>query len=99
MHEAVEEARALGERGDPVPRPLQARIFLSCIHATDTAVDATSVAHRLGGGSAAYAGSPLLRAVRDVETARQHIAFSHQHRVVAGQALAGLDVAAPPFIV
>jgi alkylation response protein AidB-like acyl-CoA dehydrogenase len=97
--EAVTEAEAVAARGESVSRVLQARVILSCSHACDVAVETTGVAHRLGGGAAAYADSPLLRALRDVETARQHIAFSHQHRVVVGQALAGLDVVAPPFIV
>ena len=44
-------------------RQLLARIHLATLHATDTAVEVTSVAHRLGGGAAAYADSPLLRAL------------------------------------
>jgi alkylation response protein AidB-like acyl-CoA dehydrogenase len=97
LREAVAEAHELVERGDPVPRPLQARIFLSCHHATEASVEVTAVAHRLGGGAAAYHGSPLLQALADVEAARQHLLFSHQHRPVLTKALLGGDERHPPF--
>ena len=77
---------------------LIARIFLVNLNAVDTAVDVTSVAHRLGGGAATYADSPLLRALGDVQAARQHYQFSHQHRIELGMALAGRDVHYPPHI-
>ena len=97
--ESAAEARALAERGDTVDRALRARIALACLHACDTAVAVTSVAHNLGGGDAAYVDSPLPRALRDVETARQHLLFAHKHRVELGKALAGLEVVYPPFLV
>jgi indole-3-acetate monooxygenase len=95
----IAEAWALAERGDPIERHLQARTALACLHASDTAVAVTSVAHNLGGGDAAYADSPLPRALRDVETARQHLLYAHKHRVELGKALVGLDVVYPPFLV
>jgi indole-3-acetate monooxygenase len=58
----------------------------------------TSTAHYLGGGAAAYRGSRLLRALGDVQAARQHLLFSHQHLPELGKIVAGLDVAYPPFI-
>jgi alkylation response protein AidB-like acyl-CoA dehydrogenase len=63
------------------------------------AFDVTATAHRLGGGSAAYADSSLLRRLRDVQTARQHIMFGRSHRPVFVRTLAGEDTFAPPFIV
>jgi alkylation response protein AidB-like acyl-CoA dehydrogenase len=94
----IAEAWALAERGEPIDRQLQARTALACLHASDTAVSVTSVAHNLGGGDAAYADSPLQRALRDVETARQHLLYAHKHRVELGKALVGLDVVYPPFL-
>ncbi len=85
-------------RGDPVDRPLQARIALACLYACDVGVEVTSVAHELGGGAAAYHGSPLLRALNDVHAARQHMLFAHKHRSELGKVLAGVDMAYPPFI-
>ncbi|HET6952316.1 MAG TPA: acyl-CoA dehydrogenase family protein [Acidimicrobiales bacterium] len=99
LREAVDEVSAVAERGDRVSRSLQARTMLAALHACDVAVAVTSAAHLLGGGAAAYAGSPLLRALCDVEAARQHLLFSHQHRPRFGAAVAGLDVAYPPFVV
>jgi alkylation response protein AidB-like acyl-CoA dehydrogenase len=96
---AAARAWDLAERGEPVDKVTQAKLMLAVNQGCDVAVEVTGTAHRLAGGPAAYAGHVLLRALRDVETARQHIMFGHLHRPVLGQALAGLDVFAPPFIV
>ena len=99
LHQAVEEAQACAEREQPVDRVLQARILVACLHACDTAVAATSIAHQLGGGAAAYTGSRLLRALCDVQAARQHLLFSHKHLPELAKPLAGLDTTYPPFII
>ena len=98
LHEAVGEAHQRVQAGQPVDRVLQARILVGCLHACDTAVAATSVAHQLGGGAAAYSGSRLLRALCDVQAARQHLLFSHKHLPELAKPLAGLDTTYPPFI-
>jgi alkylation response protein AidB-like acyl-CoA dehydrogenase len=98
LREAVEEAHLHAERGAPVDRPLQARILLASIHASDTSTEAASVAHQLGGGAAAYAGNRLLRALCDVQASRQHLLFSHTHLGELAKALAGLDVHYPPYL-
>ena len=61
-------------------------------------MDVTGVAHRLGGGAAVYADSPLPHALDDVQAARQHYQFAAQHRVELGKALAGMDVTYPPYL-
>ena len=98
LHEAVDEARQRATAGELVDRVLQARILVACLQACETAVAATSVAHQLGGGAAAYAGSPLLRALDDVQAARQHLLFSHKHLPELAKPLTGLDAGYPPFI-
>jgi hypothetical protein len=60
--------------------------------------DVTAAAHAIGGGAAAYSASPLSRALRDVQTARQHLLFSPKHRVELGKIVAGVDVPYPPFV-
>jgi alkylation response protein AidB-like acyl-CoA dehydrogenase len=82
-----------------VPKVLQAQVMLAMNYGCQVAVDVTSTAHRLGGGSAAYADSSLLRRLRDVQTARQHIMFGRSHRPMFAKTLAGEDTFAPPFIV
>jgi len=82
-----------------VDRATQARAHLAMNVGGEVAVEVTSTAHRLGGGAAAYGGSRLLRALRDVQTARQHVLFHHGNRSVLGRILAGIDEPAPPFIV
>jgi alkylation response protein AidB-like acyl-CoA dehydrogenase len=97
--EALDEAHALADSGAPVDRVLQARIILGAMRSCDVAVEVTSVAHALGGAAAVYAGSNLLRSLLDVQTARQHLLFGHQHRPALAAALAGRDVTYPPFLV
>lgn len=94
-------ARAWGfaERGERVPKVVQAQLMLAMNYGCQVAVEVTSTAHRLGGGSAAYAGSSLLRRLRDVQTARQHIMFGQSNRPMFAKTLAGEDTFAPPFIV
>lgn len=98
LRESVEEAHHRAERGDPVDRPLQARVLLASVHASDASVTATSVAHQLGGGAATYAANPLLRTLGDVQASRQHLLFSHKHLGELAKVLAGLDVDYPPYI-
>jgi len=95
----ADECWARAEAGKPVDRALQARAFLAAQHCTDVAVEVCATAHRLGGGAAAYLTSPLLRALRDVETARQHTMFSRGLRSHLARTLAGTDEAHPPFVV
>ena len=87
----VDEAHRLVELGGRLDGQQLARI-LSHIQATGPRPRSRPVPHRLGGGAAAYADSPLLRALCDVEAARQHFQFAHTHRIELGKALAGLDV-------
>jgi indole-3-acetate monooxygenase len=98
LRDVVGEAHLVAERHQHVERRLRARLFLTALQASDVSVEATSTAHRLGGGAAAYRDSPLLRALDDVHAARQHLLFAHKHRVELGKALAGLEVRYPPFL-
>jgi indole-3-acetate monooxygenase len=95
----ADECWARAEAGEPVDRALQARAFLAAQHCSDVAVEVCATAHRLGGGAAAYRTSPLLRALRDVETARQHAMFNRGLRPHLARTLAGTDEAHPPFVV
>ncbi len=99
LRESLGEARSIVEQGGQVDRPLQARILLAGMRGCDVAVQATSVAHALGGGAAVYDGSRLLRALLDVHTGRQHMLFGHHHRAALAAAVAGRDVVYPPFLV
>jgi alkylation response protein AidB-like acyl-CoA dehydrogenase len=99
LYEAADAVWDEAATTDRVSQAAQAQLFLALGHGADAAVDATSTAHRLGGGAAAYSSSPLQRYLRDVVTARQHITFSHGHRGMLAQAIAGLPVFAPPIII
>jgi alkylation response protein AidB-like acyl-CoA dehydrogenase len=98
LRDVVGEAHTHAERGEPIGRQLQARICLAGMHACDTSVEVTSTAHHLGGAAAAYRGSRLLRALSDVQAARQHLLFSHQHLSELGKLIAGVDVVYPPYV-
>ena len=98
LRHLVDTAHDRVSRGDTLDAPFLARIYLANLHAVDTAVDVTAVAHRLGGGSAAYADSRLLRALDDVLAARQHYQFAHDHRAPLGRVLTGVSDSYPPYI-
>ena len=51
------------------------------------------------GLSMTYRASPLLRALRDVETIRQHMMFGHALRPHLARIMAGTDEAYPPFVI
>lgn len=87
------------ERGEKVPKVVQAQVLMALNYGCEVAVEVTSTAHRLGGGAASYAGSSLGRRLRDVQTARQHIMFGFGHRPIFAKTLAGEDTFAPPFII
>jgi alkylation response protein AidB-like acyl-CoA dehydrogenase len=97
--DACGRAWEVAERGERVSKALQAQVMLAVGHGCEVAVDVTSTCHRLGGGAAAYAGSTLLRRLRDVQTARQHMMFGFGSRPTLAKALSGQDIFAPPFIV
>jgi alkylation response protein AidB-like acyl-CoA dehydrogenase len=99
LMDATGRAWDRAERGEKVPKTLQAEVMMSLSYGCQVAFDVTATAHRLGGGSAAYAGSSLLRRLRDVQTARQHIMFGRGARPMLAKTLAGEDTFAPPFIV
>ena len=80
---------------DPVPRP---PLYLANLHAADTAVDVTAVAHRHGGGAAAYSESGLLRALNDALAVQRHYQFAHEPRINLGRALTGVTDRYPPYI-
>jgi alkylation response protein AidB-like acyl-CoA dehydrogenase len=99
LMDACHRAWDHAERGERPPKDLQAQVMMAMNYGCQVAVDVTSTCHRLGGGGAAYAGSSLLRRLRDVQTARQHIMFGQSHRPMLAKALTGEDLFAPPFIV
>lgn len=97
--DALDTCWSLATEGVPIDRPLQARTFLAVQHCTDVAVEVAGTAHRLGGGAGAYRGSPLLRAVRDLETLRQHAMFNRGLRPHLARVVAGVDEMHPPFVI
>ena len=97
--EVLDHCWDLAQARTPIDRALQARAFLAAQHCTDTAVEVCATAHRLGGGAAAYRTNPLLRALRDVETARQHMMFNRGLRPHLARTAAGTDEAHPPFVI
>jgi indole-3-acetate monooxygenase len=96
---SADECWTRAQAGESIDRALQARAFLAAQHCCDVAVEVCATAHRLGGGAAAYRTSGLLRALRDVETARQHMMFSRGLRPHLARTQAGTDEAHPPFVI
>ena len=99
LFDAVARAWDHADREGKVPKVLQAEVFLSMTYGCQVAVEVASTCHNLAGGSAAYADSSLLRRLRDIQTARQHIMFGRSNRPMLAKTLVGEDTFAPPFIV
>jgi alkylation response protein AidB-like acyl-CoA dehydrogenase len=99
VREAVRDAHALAEQRRPVGRGRQAMICLAAQVASDIAVEATSTAHQIAGGAAAYRGDRVLRALDDVQAARQHLMLARLHRPALTRVLVGFDAPYPPFVV
>jgi len=88
--DALDEAHARAERGDPVQPSAAARILLTAMRSCDVAVEVTSIRPRARRGRGCLRReSAALRALLDVQTGRQHQLFGHQHRPAIGAALSG----------
>jgi alkylation response protein AidB-like acyl-CoA dehydrogenase len=98
LYDLVRTAHDHATRNEALDPPFLARIYLANLHATETAVDVTAVAHRLGGGAATYADSRLLLALNDVQAVQQHYQFAREHRVALGRVLTGVTDDYPPYI-
>ena len=68
------------------------------MHGATSVSPRTSTAHALAGAAAEFDASPILRALLDVQTGRQHALFSHAHRAPLIAAVAGRDVVHPPYL-
>jgi alkylation response protein AidB-like acyl-CoA dehydrogenase len=97
LRRELEAAHDLAARGAPIDNARQARILLAGMHGCDVAVAATQTAHAIAGASAVFDASPILRALLDVQTGRQHALFSHAHRAPLLAAVAGREVVYPPY--
>ena len=98
LHRELEDAHDLAERDEPIDAARQARILLAAMHGCDVAVASTVTAHALAGAAAVFDESPVLRALLDVQTGRQHALFSHAHRAPLIAAAAGREVVYPPYL-
>lgn len=72
--------------------PMRARFRSATTWTTATAARVVEVAHRAGGGTALYTGSPLQRRLRDIHTVTQHFGLKLDTYTLAGGVLAGQDV-------
>lgn len=82
------ESRVLsGERMSAADRAL---LRAAAAHATHTAADVVTVAHRLVGSSSIFESSPLAQAFRDVHVATQHAMVAEPVFALAGRVMLGL---------
>jgi len=98
LRRQLDDAHDLAAPGEPIDAARQARILLAAMHGCDVAVAATSTAHALAGAAAVFDASPILRALLDVQTARQHALFGQAHRAPLIAAAAGREVIYPPYL-
>lgn len=80
--------------GEPSLRQ-RASFRLSIHHAHSAAVEAVDLMYHVGGGTSAYAASPLDRLFRDAHTINQHIVAAPKWHETAGRVFLGLDPGLP----
>ena len=83
-------------RAGRVPTPMQrAAARLAAVHAAQGAAAVVETAYRTAGSSAMRLTSPLQRHLRDVNTATQHYALSHNGYETVGRVLLGFEPDGP----
>jgi alkylation response protein AidB-like acyl-CoA dehydrogenase len=95
FYEAVDEAWATVEAGDPASIEERALLRLAAANAATAAVDAVDRAYLLGGGTSIFESSPLQRQFRDIHALTQHIVVSPGTFEMAGRVFLGLDPGTP----
>ena len=73
----------------------RADLRLSVFNAHAAAVEAVNLMYHVGGGTSAYAASPLDRLLRDAHTINQHLVAAPKWPETAGRVYLGLDSGVP----
>jgi alkylation response protein AidB-like acyl-CoA dehydrogenase len=89
-YEAIEQAWAAAQQGDPVADSLRLGLRLAATHAVRTSADVARSMYDLGGGTAIYEDSPLQRRFRDAHAATAHFQVNPATWELAGRLLLGL---------
>lgn len=86
------------QAGTPASLDLRGGVRLAAAHATESAIGAVSLVHRLAGGAALFEGNRLERCFRDINTAGQHLSLvATKNFESVGRTLFGLDPGVPRF--
>jgi indole-3-acetate monooxygenase len=89
-YEAIAQAWAAAQQGDPVGDSLRLGLRLAATHAVRTSADVARSMYDLGGGTAIYEDSPLQRRFRDAHAATAHFQVNPATWELAGRLLLGL---------
>jgi alkylation response protein AidB-like acyl-CoA dehydrogenase len=89
-YEAIEEAWAAAQHGDPVDERLRLGLRLAATHAVRISAEVARSMYDLGGGTAIYEDSPLQRRFRDAHAATAHFQVNPATWELAGRLLLGL---------
>jgi alkylation response protein AidB-like acyl-CoA dehydrogenase len=73
----------------------RANLRLSVFNAHAAAIEAVNLMYHVGGGTSAYAASPLDRLLRDAHTINQHLVAAPKWPETAGRVFLGLDSGVP----
>ena len=77
--------------GERLDNRMQAELRAAATFATDVALDVVLQAYRYAGGSVVYKPNILERALRDLQTASQHLMVSSSAYEILGEALLGVS--------
>jgi alkylation response protein AidB-like acyl-CoA dehydrogenase len=88
--ETVLEVQTRVLSGEAMSAADRALLRATAAHATQTAAEVVTVAHRLVGSSSIFESSPLAQAFRDVHVATQHAMVAEPVFALAGRVMLGL---------
>ena len=90
VRESVLEVESRVDSGEAMSAADRALLRAAAAHATHTAAEVVTVAHRLVGSSSIFESSPLAQAFRDVHVATQHAMVAEPVFALAGRVMLGL---------
>lgn len=91
MREAVNDAWAVAQQGEPLTVEHRALLRLATTNASKQATLAVDLMYNAAGGSSVFKASPLSRIFRDAHVATQHIMVGPATYELVGRVMLGMD--------
>lgn len=91
LYATLDDSMRRAESGAPETLEERSLDLLAGVHAVQSAVEAVDLVYSVCGSSAVYAGSPIERHFRDIQTVRHHGFVCESRFEAVGQVMLGVD--------